>query len=80
MAHAVEHASAPARAALSAAPATRLPAPTLEHVWIGLAIVAAVFACALQPLESIDYWWSVRLGSLIAAKGADELWPTITAG
>ena len=24
--------------------------------------------------------WAVRLGSLIASKGADELWPTITAG
>jgi acyl-CoA dehydrogenase len=24
--------------------------------------------------------WAVRLGSLIAAKGADELWPTLTAG
>lgn len=24
--------------------------------------------------------WAVRLGRLVAAKGADELWPTITAG
>lgn len=24
--------------------------------------------------------WAVRLGSLIATKGADELWPTLTAG
>jgi len=24
--------------------------------------------------------WAVRLGQLVAAKGADELWPTITAG
>jgi acyl-CoA dehydrogenase len=24
--------------------------------------------------------WGVRLGQLVAAKGADELWPTITAG
>ncbi len=24
--------------------------------------------------------WAVRLGNMIAAKGGDELWPTLTAG
>ncbi|MCC7105353.1 MAG: hypothetical protein IT307_09445 [Chloroflexi bacterium] len=44
-------------------------AVTLEHVWLGLAVVAAALACALQPLEHIDYWWSVRLGSAIRELG-----------
>lgn len=43
---------------------------TLEHVWLGLAVVAAALACALQSLEPIDYWWSVRLGSVIRELGA----------
>ncbi len=43
---------------------------TLEHVWLGLVVVAAALACALQPMEPIDYWWSVRLGGDIRALGA----------
>ena len=45
--------------------------PTLEHVWLGLTVLAAALACALQPLEPIDYWWSVRLGVLIRELGGD---------
>lgn len=43
---------------------------SLSTVWLGLAVVAAALACALQPLEPIDYWWSVRLGSLMRDSGA----------
>jgi hypothetical protein len=43
---------------------------SLQHVWLGLAVVAAALACALQPLEPIDYWWSVRLGTVIRELGA----------
>jgi hypothetical protein len=43
--------------------------PGLELVWLGLTIVAAALACALQPMEPIDYWWSVRLGSIIRELG-----------
>jgi len=79
VAQVVEHPAAPSRATtgadpasatLSAAPATRLWVPTLEHVWLGLAVLAAALACALQPLEPIDYWWSVRLGAIIRELGA----------
>src|SRR5262245_54084808 len=66
----MEHASAAAHSSVAARPAARLLAPTLEHVWLGLAILAAALACALQPLEPIDYWWSVRLGALIRELGA----------
>ena len=44
--------------------------PALSHVWLGLAVLAAALGCALQPLEPIDYWWSVRLGTLIRQLGA----------
>ncbi|MGE3910634.1 MAG: hypothetical protein AB7K36_14830 [Chloroflexota bacterium] len=44
--------------------------PTLAHVWVGFAVLAAAIGCALQPLEPIDYWWSVRLGTLIRQLGA----------
>lgn len=70
MARAVEHLPAAAQTPIAARSAGRLLAPTLEHVWLGLAIVAAALACALQPLEPIDYWWSVRLGALIRELGA----------
>ncbi len=70
MAQAVERASMTASATIGAQSATRLRAPTLVHVWLGLAILAAALACALQPLEPIDYWWSVRLGALIRELGA----------
>src|SRR5262245_7965798 len=51
-------------------PAARPWMPTLETVWLGLAAVAAALACALMPMEPIDYWWSVRLGALIRQLGA----------
>lgn len=44
--------------------------PRLSHVWAGLAVLAAALACALQPLEPIDYWWGVRLGGLIHGLGS----------
>jgi hypothetical protein len=44
--------------------------PTLATVWLGLAVLAAALGCALQPMEPIDYWWSVRLGALIRQFGA----------
>ena len=44
--------------------------PTLEHVWLGLALVAAALGSGLLPIESIDYWWTVKLGDLIRQNGA----------
>jgi hypothetical protein len=44
--------------------------PTLQTVWHGLAAVAAALGAALLPMEPIDYWWSVRLGSMIRQFGA----------
>jgi hypothetical protein len=41
--------------------------PTLLHVWVMVAVVAAALSSALRPIESIDYWWSVRLGDVIRA-------------
>ncbi|MFN8635842.1 MAG: hypothetical protein U0893_18490 [Chloroflexota bacterium] len=59
-------------------------APTMEHVWLGLVVVAASLACAVDPLDPIDYWWSVRLGSLIRQLGAiptdDSLVYTVVRG
>ena len=43
--------------------------PTLTHVWMMLAVVAAALSSALRPIESIDYWWSVRIGDVIRATG-----------
>jgi hypothetical protein len=70
MAQAIAHVSATASSTVSSRWTTWLRAPTLEHLWLGLAVLAAALTCALQPLESIDYWWSVRLGSLIRQLGA----------
>jgi hypothetical protein len=69
VAQAVEHVAVTPSRTVAAEPTTRLGAPTLEHVWLGLTILAAALACALQPLEPIDYWWSVRLGALIRELG-----------
>lgn len=55
------------------APAAPVWRPTLETLWLGLAVVAAALGCALQPMEPIDYWWSVRLGGLIRQLGAIPL-------
>src|SRR5882757_2590095 len=41
--------------------------PTLLHVWVMVAVVAAALSSAVRPIESIDYWWSVRLGDVIRA-------------
>lgn len=60
----------PDRAAPDQHPAARAWAPTLQTVWLGLAVLAAALGCALQPMEPIDYWWSVRLGGLIRQFGA----------
>jgi hypothetical protein len=58
--------------------------PTLEHVWLGLAVVAAALGCAVYPIDPIDYWWSVRLGALIRQLGAiptdDSLVYTVIRG
>jgi hypothetical protein len=69
MAQALEQLPTAASTTGLAARSVRLHAPALEHVWLGLAVVAAALACALQPLEAIDYWWSVRLGALIRELG-----------
>lgn len=45
-------------------------APALEHVWLGLAVVAAALGCAVDPIDPIDFWWSVRLGDLIRQLGS----------
>ena len=70
MAQAIAHVSATASSTVSSRWTTWLRAPTLEHLWLRLAVLAAALTSALQPLESIDYWWSVRLGSLIRQLGA----------
>lgn len=46
------------------------PAPNLQHIWGALALMAAVLGSALFPIESIDYWWTVKLGDLIRRDGA----------
>ena len=51
-------------------PTARAWTPTLHTVWLGLAVLAAALGAALQPMEPIDYWWSVRLGGLIRQFGA----------
>jgi hypothetical protein len=76
VATAVEGAARAAVTGAAVAPraAAAVRGPDLEQVWLGLAVLAAALACALQPLEPIDYWWSVRLGSIIRELG------TIPAG
>jgi hypothetical protein len=56
-------------AAVAPRAAAAVRGPGLEQVWLGLAVLAAALACALQPMEPIDYWWSVRLGSIIRELG-----------
>ena len=45
------------------------PGPTLEHVWVGIVLVIAALGSGLFPIESIDYWWTVKLGDLIRQNG-----------
>ena len=70
MAQAIERAPTTVGGPVEVRPVARLRAPTLEHVWLGLAVLAAALAGAIQSVESIDYWWSVRLGTLIRELGA----------
>jgi hypothetical protein len=56
-------------AAGGASESARFWTPTLEHVWLGLAVVAAALGCAVDPIDPIDYWWSVRLGDIIRQLG-----------
>src|SRR4051812_46120569 len=57
------------KSAVDAGSAARLWVPALRHVWLGLAVVAAALGCAVDPVDPIDYWWSVRLGELIRHLG-----------
>ena len=69
MAQAAGHLPVAAQPAVSPRSAGRLWTPSLGHVWLGLAVVAAALACAVDPIDPIDYWWSVRLGALIRQLG-----------
>lgn len=57
------------RPAVSPRTAGRLWTPSLSHVWLGLVVVAAALGCAVDSIDPIDYWWSVRLGALIRELG-----------
>ena len=69
MAQAVQHLPGATAGTASSEAEVRHRAPTLEQVWLGLVVLAAAFASALQPLEPIDYWWSVRFGTLFRELG-----------
>ncbi|MFN8525172.1 MAG: hypothetical protein U0821_18915 [Chloroflexota bacterium] len=42
---------------------------SLAHVWWTAALFAAGLAAGLMPIESIDYWWTVKMGDWIRQHG-----------
>ncbi|MBA2450445.1 MAG: hypothetical protein H0V51_20715 [Chloroflexi bacterium] len=70
MAQAIGRSAPSIQPRLSASWLRRLPRVTLAHVWLAVPLFAAGLGTGLMPVESIDYWWTVKLGELIWQAGA----------
>ncbi len=44
---------------------SRIPAPTLEQLWLGLPVFMLTLKAFLFPLPLLDFWWHLRMGQII---------------
>src|SRR5206468_11436556 len=40
---------------------------TIEHLWMGVPIFVLLWKCFLFPVPTLDFWWHLKLGDIIAA-------------
>src|SRR5262245_52087483 len=39
---------------------------TMEHLWLGVPIFVLLWKCFLFPAPTLDFWWHLKLGEVIA--------------
>src|SRR6185369_12555387 len=39
---------------------------TIEHLWLGVPIFVLLWKCFLFPAPTLDFWWHLKLGEVIA--------------
>lgn len=47
----------------------RIPAPSLQHIWLAIPVLLVAWSALLNPLRRLDFWWHLKVGQLIVETG-----------
>lgn len=47
----------------------RIPAPTLQTIWLAIPVLLVLWSALLNPLRRLDFWWHLKVGQIIVETG-----------